>query len=167
MANILQLEQEIINRLKQSIDKVNVSIATDRQIRADVEELPLDPAEIGKPVTATQIWVAFRSEKFDSPPLGGVSNPRKPPTQSRTITFELIVRSQQLRVKGHQRVYPILDVCRDALSGWMPKVIHTTNGLTKPFYPVESGFTNMGAGLWVYSMTFACTALYSPPIQEV
>jgi Gp37 protein len=154
MATLLELEDAIIDRLREEIPEANIS------------ELPLDPAEIGVAVSATQIWVAFREESFDPPPKGGVSNPLKPPSQERRITFELIVRGQELRAKGHQRIYPILDKARDALTGWMPKNIHASNGLTKPFFPTRAGFTNMGAGLWVYSQTYACLAIYTAPTRK-
>lgn len=171
MANILQIEDAIIDRLNDRLgeytDAINASLPPEQAISINVSELPLNPAEIGVPVSATQIWVAFREESFDPPPTGGVSNPLKPPSQGRRITYEVIIRGQQLRLKGHQRIYPILDKIRDVLSGYMPRDIHTSNGLTKPLFPVKAGFTNMGAGLWVYSMTFSCTAIYTPPIQEV
>jgi Gp37 protein len=154
MATLLELEEAIIDRLTGLIPEAHVS------------PLPLDPAEIGVATTATQIWVAFRDESFGPPPTGGVSNPLKPPSQERTITFELITRGQELRAKGHQRIYPILDKVRDALTGWMPKDIHTSNGITKPFFPLRAGFTNMGAGLWVYSQTYACQAIYTAPTRK-
>jgi hypothetical protein len=153
MANILELEEAIIDRLKDKVPGVNIA------------ELPLDPAEIGVPVSATQIWVAFREESFD-PVVSVMSNPRKPPTQGRKIIYELIIRGQELRAKGHQRIYPILDSVRDALTGWMPEAIHRNRDVTKPFYPVRSGFTNMGAGLWVYSMSFAIDSSYTAPLQQ-
>lgn len=154
MATLLELEDAIINRLAGLFPTAHVS------------ELPLDPADIGVVTTATQIWVAFRDEQFDPPPKGGTSRPLKPPSQPRKITFELIIRNQELRVRGHQRVYPILDAIRDALSGWMPESIHAKNGVTEPFYPVRAGFTNMGAGLWVYSQSYACNAVYSAPSKR-
>lgn len=153
MANLLQLEDAIIDRLQRLIRDAHVS------------ELPLDPREIGVSTTATQIWVAFREESFEPPAKAGVSSPIKPPSQDRKITFELIIRGQDLRVKGHQRIYPILDAIRDALTGWMPDGIANQNGITKPFFPVKAGFTNMGAGLWVYSQSFACDAVYTAPAR--
>jgi hypothetical protein len=154
MASLLELENAIIVRLQGEIPEAHVS------------ELPLDPAEIGVSVSATQIWVAFREESFTPPPKTGVSRPAQPPSQERTITFELIVRGQELRVKGHQRIYPILDKIRDLLTGWMPIDVHRQNGVTRPFYPVRAGFTNMGAGLWVYSQSYACTAIYTAPTKR-
>jgi Gp37 protein len=153
VANILELEEAIIVRLKSKVSEANIS------------ELPLDPSQIGEPTTATQIWVAFREEQFD-PVVSVMTNPRKPPTQGRKITYELIIRGQELRTKGHQRIYPILDKIRDALAGWMPEAIHRNRDVTRPFYPVRSGFTNMGAGLWVYSMTFTIDSSYSAPLQH-
>lgn len=170
MANILQIEEAIIDRLKRKCgeytDTINATLPPDQTIGVDVNQLPIDPAEIGIPVTGTQIWVAFRKETFEAPAKGGVSNPIKPVSQNREITFELIIRSQDLRVKGHQRVYPILDVIRDALTGFMPCALHVGNGMTKPLYPVQAAFTNMGQALWVYSMTFVCQAVYTAPIKE-
>jgi hypothetical protein len=170
MANILQIEEAIIDQLKVKIgkytDAVNATLPPEQAIGVDVNQLPLDPAEIGIPVTGTQIWVAFRKETFEAPARGGVSNPTKPVSQNREITFELIIRSQDLRIKGHQRVYPILDAIRDALTGFMPCALHVGNGMTKPLYPVQAGFTNMGQALWVYSMTFACHSIYTAPIKE-
>jgi hypothetical protein len=165
MANILELEQAIIERIPAYFEQLNVNLPADRQIKANVSELPLDPAEIGVAVSATQVWVAFREESFD-PVVSVMSNPRKPPTQGRKIVYELIIRAQEIRVKGHQRVYPILDAIRDALTGWMPEAIHRNRDVTRPFYPVRSGFTNMGAGLWVYSMTFAIDSSYTAPYQQ-
>jgi Gp37 protein len=155
MATLLELEDAIIDRLRALVPEANIS------------ELPLDPAEIGVPVSGTQIWVAFRQGKFDEPPEGGASNPLKPPGQKRQIFFELIIRNQELRVKGHQRIYPILDKIRDSLAGWMPNDIHRRNGITRPFYPTGEGFTSMGAGLWVYSQTYACRAIYTAPTRTI
>jgi hypothetical protein len=151
MATLLQIEDAIIERLKADVPEANIS------------ELPLDPAEIGVAVSRTQVWVAFRRETFGPPPSGGISNPLQPPSQEREIVFELFVRGQELRVKGHQRIYPILDKIRDSLTGWMPEDIHKVNGITKPLYPTQSGFTSLGDGLWLYSMSFACKATYTAP----
>jgi hypothetical protein len=171
VANILQIEEAIIDRLKVKIgeytDTINATLPPEQAISVDVNQLPLDPAEIGIPVTGTQVWVAFREQDFDAPPIGGVTNPLRPPSQSSRITYELIIRSQDLRVKGHQRVYPILDVILDALTGWMPDSIQRNDNLTKPLFPTKRGFTNMGAGIWVYSMTFVSTAIHTAPIKEV
>jgi Gp37 protein len=153
MATLLELEDAIIDRLRGLFPDTHVS------------ELPLDPSDIGVAVTGTQIWVAYRRGKFDPPPDGGVSNPLKPPSQKRQIMFELIIRNQELRVKGHQRVYPILDSIRDALTGWMPEGIHRSHGITRPFYITDEGFTNMGAGLWVYSQSYTCNAIYNAPTR--
>jgi Gp37 protein len=150
MATLLELEEAIIDRLTGLIPEAHVS------------ELPLNPADIGVVTTATQIWVAFREEQFDPPPKSGVSLPLKPPSQARRITFELIIRGQELRVKGHQRIYPILDKIRDALTGWMPENFR----YTRAFFPVRAGFTNMGDGLWVYSQTYACETTYTAPARK-
>lgn len=170
MASILQIEEAIIDRLKVKVgkytDTINATLPPEQAISVDVNQLPLDPAEIGIPVTGTQVWVAFREQDFDAPPVGGVSNPLKPPSQSSRVVYELIIRSQDLRIKGHQRIYPILDVILDALTGFMPCELHVGNGMTKPLFPTKRGFTNMGAGIWVYSMTFACNAIYTAPIKE-
>ncbi|MGL4617875.1 MAG: hypothetical protein ACRCZS_02275 [Chroococcidiopsis sp.] len=171
MSSILQIEKAIIDRLKSKLDgytsTTNASLPPEQAISAHVSELPLDPSEIGVPVTGTQVWVAFREQSFDPPPIGGVTNPVRPPSQSSRIVYELIIRSQDLRVKGHQRVYPILDVILDALTGWMPDEIEREGNLTKPLYPTKRGFTNMGAGIWVYSMTFVSTAIYTAPNKEI
>jgi hypothetical protein len=166
VADILQIEEAIIDRIKGYLAELNATLPPEKQMNADVQELPLDPASIGIPVTATQIYVAFRRETFEAPAKGGVSNPVQPPSQERKIIYELIIRGQALRVRGHQRIYPILNAIRDALTGWMPDDIHRSRGITKPLFPVESGFTNFGEGLWVYSMTFACTSIYSAPIRR-
>lgn len=154
MATILELEEAIIARLQAEIPE------------ADVWELPttVSPEEMGKAVARTQIWVAFREEILD-PVVSVMNSPHRPPAQGRKIVYEIIVRGQALRTKGHQRIYPILDKIRDALSGWMPEAIHRSRDVTKPFYQERGGFTNMGAGLWVYSMTFATNSSYSAPIQ--
>lgn len=171
MANILQIEDAIIDRLKVKVneytDTINATLSPEQAISVDVNQLPLDPSEIGVPVTGTQIWVAFREQSFDPPPIGGVTNPLRPPSQSSQIVYELIIRSQDLRIKGHQRIYPILDVILDALTGWMPETIEREGNLTKPLYPTKRGFTNMGAGIWVYSMAFVSTCIYTAPIKEV
>jgi Gp37 protein len=138
MATLLELEDAIIDRLQGLFPETHVS------------ELPLDPSDIGVAVTGTQVWVAYRRGKFD---------------QKRQIMFELIIRNQELRVKGHQRVYPILDSIRDALTGWMPEGIHRSHGITRPFYITDEGFTNMGAGLWVYSQSYTCNAIYNAPTR--
>jgi hypothetical protein len=52
MATLLELEDAIIDRLRALVPEANIS------------ELPLDPSEIGIPVSGTQIWVAFRQGKF-------------------------------------------------------------------------------------------------------
>lgn len=155
MATLLELENAIIDRLQELVPDANIS------------ELPLDPAEIGVPVSGTQIWVTFRQGKFDEPPDEGISNPLKPLSQKRQIFFELIIRNQEPRKKGHQRIYPILDEIRDALTGWMPDDIHRRKGITRPFYPTAEGFTSMSAGLWVYSQTYACKAVYTAPTRKI
>jgi Gp37 protein len=153
LANLLELEKAIIERLKSQIPAVRIS------------PLPLDPAQIGVPVSGSQIWVAYKRSSFGSV-KSATSNPVKSPSVDRTIYFELIIRCQQLQIEGHEVAYPIIDGVLNALSGWMPEAIHRSRAVTRPFYPTEDGFTNMGAGLWVYSITFAIDSIFTPKLNS-
>lgn len=154
MASLLQLEHAILTRLQELIPE------------ARVDELPLDPAEIGTAVGATQIWVAFSRAQFAPPPETAAHLPVKAPAQACTLTFEVFLRCQGLQTKGHQRVYPIVDKILYGLGGWLPTDIHRTGGtISKPFYPVNAGFTSMAGGLWLYSLSFATAAVFNPQIR--
>jgi hypothetical protein len=154
VANILQLEEIIMERLKELIPE------------AKVDELPLDPADIGIAVGGTQIWVAFSKVQFDPPPRSATHLPSKAPAQAATWTFEVFLRSQQLQVKGHQKAYPLIDKILYGIGGWLPTDQHRTGGtISKPFYPVSAGFTTMAAGLWLYSLTFATTGIFNPNLR--
>lgn len=155
MATIFQLEQSIIARLVAELGN-----------SARISELPVDPADIGVPVSGSQIWVAFKDESFEAPGRTGVTSPLRPESLNRTMTFELIIRGQQVQVSGHQQSYDLIDRVRAALTGWMDPAIEKEQGPTRPFYPVRAGFTSFGAGLWVYSATYACTSVYSPRLQK-
>jgi hypothetical protein len=154
VASLLELEHAILTRLQELIPE------------ARIDELPLDPAEIGIAVGATQIWVAFSRVQFEAPPATAAHLPVKAPAQACTWTFEIFLRCQNLRVKGHHQVYPIVDKILHGIGGWLPTDIHRTGGtISKPFYPVSAGFTSMAGGLWLYSLSFATTGVFNPNIR--
>jgi hypothetical protein len=154
MANLLQLEQIIMERLEELIPE------------ARIDELPLDPAEIGIAVGAIQIWVAFSRAKFDPPPESATHLPSKAPAQACTWTFEVFLRVQKIQTKGHQTAYPLIDKILYGIGGWLPTNQHRTGGtISKPFYPISAGFTTMAAGLWLYSLTFATNGIFNPNLR--
>ena len=87
---ILALEQAIVTKLKADL--------------ADVQILPFpnDPAELGRPVNARQIYVGFKSERLEE--SNSVTLTGRVPPQRRKLEYELILRFQDLR--SHQVAYP-------------------------------------------------------------
>ncbi len=146
---ILELEDAIIARLRELLPNVKV------------DELPLNPAEIGLAVGATTVWVAFSRVTFQAPE--GVQRfPTKAPAQEANLQFEVFLRSQELRVEGHKKVYPIINTILYGLGGWIPP---EQGRAFQVFYPTTAGFTNMSEGLWLYSMSFACKGVFNPNLR--
>jgi Gp37 protein len=137
---IAAYEDLIIGRLRSTLPAI------------DTQPLPLEPDELGYPVTESQIYVAFESESFQ--PVGGGMSDRSCFHQGRTLRYQLILRL--LDLYGQQRSYGVLDIIREALTGaTLPKLSRT--GL----YQVDGGYKRYADGLWLYQMRFEVPVVYA------
>lgn len=146
---ILAIEQAIVTQLQAALPDVQVL------------PFPTDPAELGRPVNARQIYVGFKSKSLENPNSSLIGG-RVPPQRS-TLQYELILRMQELR--SHQITYPVMEKIEQALIGFRPDIGTEGHLLTTALYGVDSGFVDFGAGLWLYSMTFAIGAVFTSQTQ--
>lgn len=141
---LLELEQAIVARLSGSATLAEVQVLP----------FPTDPADLGLPVNARQIYVGFKQENLDSP--NSITKGGRIPPQRRKLEYELVLRMQELR--SHRVSYPVMDAVRECLTGYRPSI--PGGVLTTGFYQVSGGFVDFGAGLWLYSMTFAIESVF-------
>jgi Gp37 protein len=144
MASIATLEDLIISKLRSILPEV------------DTQPLPVDPADLGLPVTESQIYVAFESESFN--PVEGGYTGRTYYQQLRKLRFQLILRLFELY--GQQRSYDVLDTIRQALTG-LGVEQRSRTGL----YQVDGGFKQYAQGLWLYQMRFEIPTAYTQTNQ--
>jgi hypothetical protein len=113
---------------------------------------PVDPAELGRPVVAKQVYVGFKGKRSELP--NGLMVHGRVPSQKQQLEFELVLRVQDLRT--HQILYPVMEQIESAIIGYRPRLPPDNDWiLTSGFYHTNSGFTDFAAGLWLYSMVFA------------
>ncbi len=146
---ILNLETAITDRLKVALPNMDLP-------NIQVLPFPTDPAELGLPVTARQIYVGFKQENLEAP--DSITKGGRIPHQKRKLQYELVLRMQDLR--SHQSAYPAMDAVRGALTGFRPSISSSEGVLTTGFYQLSGGFVDFGAGLWLYSMTFAINGVF-------
>lgn len=146
---ILAIEQAIVTQLQVALPDVQVLA------------FPNDPAELGRPVNAKQIYVGFKSKSLNNPNSSLIGG-RAPPQRS-TLQYELILRMQELR--SHQITYPVMEQIEQALIGFRPDIGTERHLLTSALYAVDSGFVDFGSGLWLYSMTFAIETVFTSQTQ--
>lgn len=118
----------------------------------DVQPLPLEPEELGYPVTESQIYVAFESESFR--PVDGGMTDRSYFHQARTLRYQLILRL--LDLYGQRRSYAVLDTIRETLTGARLGTLSRTG-----LYQVDGGYKRYGDGLWLYQMRFEVPQVYA------
>jgi Gp37 protein len=133
MGSIALYEDLIITKLREVLPAI------------DVQPLPLEPEELGYPVTESQIYVAFESESFKA--VGGGMVDRQRFYQGRTLRFQLILRLMDLY--GQRRSYAVLDLIREALTG-----LGIGNLTRTGLYQVDGGYKRYAEGLWLYQMRF-------------
>lgn len=146
---ILALESAIIAQLIPALPDIQVL------------PFPTDPIELGRPVNSKQIYVGFKRKQL-TPPNSGLIGGRVP-TQKCSLEYELILRMQELRT--HQVSYPVMESIEQALIGYRPDIGTTRDFLTTGFYGTDSGFVDFGAGVWLYSMSFAIGAIFKSTTQ--
>ena len=146
---ILAIESAIVTQLRSALPDIHVL------------PFPNDPAELGRAVNARQIYVGFKSRSLDNPNTSLIGG-RVPPQRS-VLQYELILRMQDLR--SHQVTYPVMEAIEQALIGFRPNIGTDGHLLTTALYGTDSGFVDFGAGLWLYSMTFAVGAIFTSQTQ--
>jgi hypothetical protein len=146
---ITEIESAIVSQLTEALPDIQVM------------PFPNDPAELGRPVNTKQIYVGFKSKSLDNPNSGLIGG-RVPPQRS-TLQYELILRMWDLR--SHQVSYPVMEQIEQALIGFRPDIGTDGHLLTSALYGTDSGFVDFGAGLWLYSMTFAIGAVFTSQTQ--
>ena len=144
MVSIAIIEDLIIARLRETLPEI------------DTQPLPVDPADLGLPVTESQIYVAFESESFDS--VGGGMSDRAYYHQGRKLRFQLILRL--LDLYGQRRSYAALDLIRANLTG-LGAIQQSRTGL----YQVDGGFKQYAQGLWLYQMRFEIPTNYAVEVR--
>lgn len=146
---ITEIESAIVSQLSEALPDIQVL------------PFPNDPAELGRPVNSKQIYVGFKSKSLDNPNSGLIGG--RVPAQRSTLQYELILRMWDLR--SHQGSYPVMEQIEQTLIGFRPDIGTDGHLLTSALYATDSGFVDFGAGLWLYSMTFAIGAVFTSQTQ--
>jgi Gp37 protein len=124
----------------------------------DVQSFPIDPADLGLPVTESQIFVAFEGDDFGDV-VGGMTD-RIYYQQPWKLQYQLVLRL--LDFHGQRRSYETLDQIRDAVTGLGAGKLSRA-GLR----PMDSGFKTLAeGGLWVYQMRFAVQTQYTLKVEN-
>jgi hypothetical protein len=147
----------VVQEIEQAIVEVLISTFPDIQISA----FPNDPAELGLPVSTKQIYVGFKSKSLQNPNTSMIGG-RVPP-QRATLQYELILRLWDLR--NQKANYPVMEAIEQVLIGYRPDIGTNCHLLTSALYGTDSGFVDFGAGLWLYSMTFAIDTVFTSQTQ--
>ena len=147
---ILALESAITSQLTAALPDIQVL------------SFPADPAELGRPINSRQIYVGFKRKQLTAPGKGLIGG--RVPIQECNLEYELILRMQELR--SHQVSYPVMEAIEQALIGFRPDIGTIDDFLTTAFYGTDSGFVDFGAGLWLYSMSFAIGAIFKSKAQQ-
>ena len=129
------------------IDKLRLVLPT-----IDIQPFPIDPADLGLPVTESQIFVAFERDDFGDV-AGGMTN-RIYYQQPWKLQYQLILRLMDFH--GQRRSYDTLNRIRDAVTG-LGAGQKSRAGLR----PMDSGFKTLADGLWIYQMRFAVQTQYT------
>lgn len=138
-------EDLIINKLKTELPAI------------DTQPFPIDPADLGLPVTESQIFVAYERDDFGD--VAGGMTDRIYYQQPWKLQYQLILRL--LDFHGQRRSYDTLSRIRDAVTG-LGAGQKSRAGLR----PVDSGFTTLADGLWVYRMRFAVQTQYTHKLDN-
>lgn len=138
-------EDLIINKLRLTLPNI------------DTQPFPLDPADLGLPVTENQIFVAFERDDFGDV-VGGMTD-RIYYQQPWKLQYQLILRLMDFH--GQRRSYDVLNRIRDAVTGLgMGKL--SRQGLR----PMDSGFKALADGLWLYQIRFAVQTQYVLKVED-
>lgn len=146
---ILAIEQAIVNQLTLALPDIQVLA------------FPNDPSELGRAVNGRQIYVGFKSKSLSKSNSGLIGG--RVPAQEGVLQYELILRMLDLR--SQQITYPVMEAIEQALIGYRPDIGTEKHLLTTALYGVDSGFVDFGAGLWLYSMTFAIGSIFTSNTQ--
>jgi hypothetical protein len=117
----------------------------------DIQPFPVDPADLGLPVTENQIFVAFERDDFGD--VGGGMVERGYYRQPWKLQYQLFLRLMDFH--SQRRSYDVLNRIRDAVTG-----LGTGELSRAGLRPVNSGFKSLVDGLWLYQMRFAVDTQY-------
>jgi Gp37 protein len=145
MDSIGLFEDLIISKLKSTLPAI------------DTQAFPIDPADLGLPVTESQIFVAFERDDFGDV-VGGMTD-RTYYQQPWKLQYQLILRLMDFH--GQRRSYDVLNRIRDAVTGLGAGKLSRA-GLR----PMDSGFKTLAEGLWVYQMRFAVQTQYTLEVDR-
>ncbi len=123
----------------------------------DIQPFPIDPADLGLPVTESQIFVAFERDDFGD--VGGGMTDRIYYQQPWKLQYQLILRLMDFH--GQRRSYDVLNRIRDAVTG-LGAGQKSRAGLR----PMDSGFKTLADGLWIYQMRFAVQTQYTLKVDN-
>ncbi len=133
---LTEMENAIVNELTAAIQGWKVEALANTQ-------------DLERPTQARQIFVVFRRESLETPT---VISTYVPISQARTIEFDVMLRSVDLR--SHQGVYGAIDQVRESLTGFVP-IPHA-----KGMYEISAQFISAAEGIWLYGMSFGCRIPY-------
>lgn len=127
--NIAGIESALVQYLRVQLGKCNLAI----DAMPDKDRPMLHP--IG------EIHVVYQGSEYGRVEALG------PVIQRRELKFEILVKIRNL--SRHEGVYPVLDACRMALTGW--KAPDSREGSTL----VRDSFVSEDQGVWCYVLTLA------------
>lgn len=137
------IEKSIIARLSDRIDGVRL------------EAYPDQPKELGKPTPSARILIGYQGSSFTS-----LSEDPRNFSMEETLTYELTFEVKGLRT--HRGAYPLLDVAKNALMGYVPAI-----GQFRPVRPKAIAFKGVTEGIWYYSMTISLSVVIPQTLTEL
>jgi hypothetical protein len=105
---------------------------------------PTDHAAVGRVFGKGEIRAAYSGREWQSPiGIGKVQ------AQASTISFEVILELQDVRMKSHPHAADAIEQVIELLRGFSPE-----GGCSAGLYPVKDGFVGRieDQGIWIYSV---------------
>lgn len=131
---LLEIERAIVSKINQVLSGT-----------FKVKGFPENPKELGQPMPSAQILVGYKRSTFQLISRG-------PTTLNQSAEFEIKYMLKNLRT--HTGVYPVLDLVRTALTGYIP-----IQGPAQGLYPTDEGFEDLDQSTWYYNQTFTIDLL--------
>jgi len=126
--------QEIEAAITQHLE----ALVVDKPLR--LRAFPDNPRELGLPTPRGQILVGYKRSSFRK--MGDFP-------LSMEMLSEWEISLQLMNLRTHTGVYPLLDLLRTSLLGFVPLA-----GMDRGMYPTSEAFSDLDEGTWYYTQSW-------------